>query len=181
MSVIEELLSAYDVYAFEPTLNDSTDLPNHSGFYMIGVKSKEALGDWFNGTTIHEFKNFPIIYIGVSGSQGLRKRFRNHLDGSARNSTLRKSLGSLFGWQADRVFDEGGKYKFCKNHEKELSSWMRSNLFIFYFTIHGNEVSKLETTLINKIDPPLNIFNNNSLVNKEFRTRLSCLRNSPPI
>ena len=38
-----------------------------------------------------------MLYVGLSGGRGLRKRdYRNHFKGTARNSTLRKSLGALF-------------------------------------------------------------------------------------
>lgn len=116
---------------------------------------------------------YPIIYIGISQTQGLRRRiYNNHFNGTARNSTLRKSLGSLNGWRKYRIYDNGGKYKFDEMHEQELTGCMYDNLIIFYWIDLSADIGDLETELINELNPPLNIVKNKSSINKRFRKKL---------
>ena len=177
MPTVLDILNSNKKYCFNPSKDNPNDLPDQTGIYMISAKNRDSLEKIMVDVVFPELDGLPIIYIGISETQGLRKRdYRNHSNGTARKSTLRKSLGSLFKWQADRLYDKGGKYKFKPDSEQKLSIWMQDNLIMYYWLIDTG-LSDLETKLIDELNPPLNIAKNKCPVNKEFRRYLSELRN----
>ena len=74
------------------------------------------------------------------------------------NSTLRKTLGSLFGYQKiprDKNYQINKKTKFGAEDENCLTAWMERNLLFAYL---ANDKSKeLESFLIDSLLPPLNV------------------------
>lgn len=178
MSETLKMLNSHIKHCFDPQCDNPDDLPNHTGIYMICVKNRDILKEKMPSAAYQEINDIPIIYIGISETQGLRGRdYRNHFNGTARNSTLRKSLGALFGWKTDRIYDNRGRYRFNSTREQELTRWMRDNLVMFYWFNLNIDMDDLETKLINELDPPLNISKNKSPINKVFRKELKKLRN----
>lgn len=170
-----DIFNSCERFCFKPLIDDPKTLPQKSGLYIICANSLDTLPDELKEATFSYVDDHPIIYVGISKKQGLEKRdYKNHFKGSARNSTLRKSLGSLFNYE--RCYDKNNKYRFIKEHEIELTEWMHENLFFYYWLIDDN-VEKIETNLMNQFGTPLNLKNNKSLTNKEFRCELSKLRN----
>ena len=177
MSTALNLLNCHMKYRFDPQYDNPDDLPDQPGIYMICIKNKDIPEEKIPSVVCQEIDNTPIIYIGISETQGLRNRdYKNHFKGTARNSTLRKSLGSLFGWRADRIYDNSGRYRFNVTREEELTNWMHDNLIMIYWFDLNMEIGALETKLINELDPPLNISKNKSPINEAFRKELKKLR-----
>ncbi len=177
MSTILNTLDCHMQYRFDPQYDNPNDLPDQPGIYMICIKNKDIIEEVMPRAACKEIGDAPILYIGISKTQGLKNRdYRNHFKGTARNSTLRKSLGSIFGWRADRIYDNRGKYKFSLAREQELTRWMHDNLIIMYWINLNTEIGILETKLINELDPPLNIAKNKSHKNEAFRKELMKLR-----
>jgi hypothetical protein len=109
----------------------------------------------------------------------LRTRdYRQHFIGNnAGRSTLRKSLGVLFGYKLI-VRDNNpsnGKTKFEQTDESKLSDWMRQNLLMFFLPTTNYAVT--EIALINHFNPPLNLKDNHNSINADFRKLLSNMRN----
>ena len=78
-----------------------------------------------------------VIYVGIS-SKSLRNRdFRQHFNGNAGSSTLRKSIGSLFGFKKipRSQNQDDGKTKFNERDESFISDWMRRNLEFYYLAV----------------------------------------------
>lgn len=143
---------------------------------MICAKDTVAL-ELFPDVKFSFLDEKPVLYIGISGKQGLRKRdYRNHFEGTARSSTLRKSIGSLFMWETERVYYNDGKYRFSNEREDALSQWMKEHLIIAYWITTRDNIDSIETQLINEMSPPLNISKNYSVINSIFRKRLKELR-----
>lgn len=170
-----------DKNVFNPRTDDAVTLTNHPGLYMIAAQDIDTLQNLLNGAVIPKFEEYDILYVGISSKQGLRRRdFKNHFQGTARNSTLRKSLGALSGWKNCREYYKDGRYRFSIKRENELSEWMKNNLLLLYWTniqeYDGQSLEGLERDLINRLDPPLNIKNNSGVLNLEFRQKLSALR-----
>jgi hypothetical protein len=177
MSKTLDMLNSHNKYWFDPQCDNPKDLPDQTGIYMICVKNKSSLNEKMLSAVYQEIIGFPIIYIGISEAQGLKSRdYQNHFNGTARNSTLRKSLGSLFGWRSDRIYDNSGRYRFNSTREQELTRWMRDNLVMLYWFNLNIDIGDLETKLINELDPPLNISKNKSPINEAFRKELKKLR-----
>lgn len=161
---------------FDPMIDDFALLPDDSAVYLVVARNSECLETLLSGAVLPMFSKHPVLYVGGSKVQGLRARIRNHFLSTARRSTLRKSLGSLNNWREYRVYDNGGKYSFDVQHEHELSIWMKENIMVYYWLVDEN-IDEIERDLINDMSPPLNLKNNHTQVDMNFRQRLIDLRN----
>jgi len=106
-------------------------------------------------TRLHQDKE--VIYVGIAG-KSLRKRdYKQHFIGNAESSTLRKSLGSLFGFHkiSRSKTREDGKTKFSDTDEQIQSKWMKENLVLY--VIENDSPELLENLLIRKFNPPFNL------------------------
>ena len=182
---MEELKEKLKV--FDPKKDDKCKLPNGSGNYIVVLKPAKCLPQKGNMPSPKlskisiENTDYEVIYTGIS-SKSLQKRdYSQHFAGHAGKSTLRKSLGCLFGYQLipRTAGDRGNKSKFGDGDEMELSRWMEENLLLLYYPNSGYD--SLETMLIETLNPPLNLQGNNNIVNSDFRKRLSDLRSSKNI
>ncbi len=118
-----------------------------------------------------------MIYTGIASGSLRTRDYREHFKGNnAGRSTLRKSLGVLFGYkQIPRDKEPNtGKTKFGNLDEQKLSEWMCANLVMFFFTTLN--FNTIEIKLINHFNPPLNLKDNNNIINSDFRQLLSSLR-----
>ena len=120
-----------------------------------------------------------MIYTGKD-DKNLRKRiYTQHLGTNAGRSTLRQSLGCLFGYtQIKRDNGKNDLAKFQEEDELSLQAWMKNNL-LFYF-LPNDPPKPLEERLIDELNPPLNLQGNHHAVNSSFRKRLSALRSIKP-
>jgi hypothetical protein len=167
-----------DFQKFDPRTGLAMDIPDSPGNYIVCLRHGSKLPEVPVKYTIREFKGLDVIYTGIA-SQSLRKRdYRQHFTGNnAGASTLRKSLGSMFGFKKiprDRNKPENGKTKFNESDEARLSQWMADSLVLFFAISPDPEGN--ETKLINAYNPPLNLSKNSNPINKEYREYLSALR-----
>lgn len=178
---MKEFLNKLLENTFNPTIDMLTKLPDTAGAYLICVKSIDVLPARMKELEYSYVNGLPVIYVGIAGRptssiKSIRKRdYRNHFNGKARSSTLRKSLGVLFGFQKE--YESKGnnlKYKFIAEHEEKLSKWMKDNLIMHFVEI--DNPMEFEIYLINIYTPPLNLKDNNSENNRAFRKELSQLR-----
>ena len=163
---------------FDPTSDNYEELPNVPGNYLAVLRPSSELPQTeilpSYHTIVYKGNEYQILYTGISNN-GIRKRdYKQHFTGNAGKSTLRKSLGSLMGFHKiprDKAKPENGKTKFNEEDETKLSSWMKENLLLLYSTDKntGAEMKKWEQELIAEYNPPLNIQENNNLINKEYR------------
>lgn len=95
---------------------------------------------------------------------------------NAGRSTLRKSIGCLFGYELiPRDSKPNGKTKFSDTDEEMLSEWMCENLLVFYCVT--KEYENMEDYLITKYNPPINIEKTDGIIeNHKFREKLKSLR-----
>lgn len=134
------------------------------------------------GLKYNYLTDLPVIYVGIAGRPTSRVRslryrdYKIHFSGDARRSTLRKSLGVLFGFR--KVFSEKSvrstKYKFNPEDEGTLSEWMKTNLTLHFLQMEEPLIA--EQFLINYFNPPLNLKDNHNKTNSDFRKKLSELR-----
>lgn len=166
---------------FIPSTDVPTKLPDAPGAYLICAKSIDILPDRMKKIEYKYINGLPVIYAGIAGRptsrlKSLRKRdYRNHFNGKARTSTLRKSLGVLFDFEKEYESETNSlKYKFISQHEEKLSKWMKANLVLHFVTI--DNPMEFEIHLIKTYEPPLNLKDNHSEKNTVFRKELSRLR-----
>jgi hypothetical protein len=162
---------------FDLTKNSAEQIPDNPGNYIVCLRKGAKLPDVGIEFETIPYQGLKVIYTGIAG-KSLRKRdYRQHFTGNnAGSSTLRKSIGSLFGFPKiarDKNADNG-KTKFNQSDEMKLSEWMMKNLLLFFKTNSYPDV--LENELISTLNPPLILSKNKNFINLEFRKRLSELR-----
>jgi hypothetical protein len=104
-----------ELIKFDPESDSESDIPNLPGNYIICLKPNSKLPKSDFDFESSKFNLLEVIYTGIAG-KSLRKRdYKQHFTGNnAGSSTLRKSLGSLFGYKkVPRDKDpSNGKTKF---------------------------------------------------------------------
>ncbi|MBU3109807.1 GIY-YIG nuclease family protein [Clostridium gasigenes] len=165
----------------EDTVKFKAKLPDSAGAYLICAKGVNVLPERMKQLEYKFVNELPVIYVGIAGRptsrvKSLRNRdFKNHFNGTARTSTLRKSIGILFGFEKEFENPNNNlKYKFTNRHEDQLSKWMKDNLVMNFVAI--DNPMEFELYIIKTYEPPLNLKDNKSERNKVFRKELSILR-----
>ena len=121
-------------------------------------------------------KEYRVLYTGVTKSL-YNRILKTHFGNNAGRSTFRKSLGCLWGYQfiyRDRNRD---KTKYKAPDEQAITQWMKENLLVLY--VQNSNYKTEETEMIKDFNPPLNLDENTNLINKEYRSMISQLRNRP--
>ena len=178
---MEEKLEGLLNNRFDPKTDSPGKLPDTAGAYLISVKNIDALPDLMKELKFKTVEGLPVIYVGIAGRptskvKSLRKRdYRTHFNGTARRSTLRKSLGVLFDFEKEfENRESNSKYKFIRSQEEQLTEWMKENLVMNFMAIE--RPMEFERFMIMKYEPPLNLTDNHSETNREFRQELKRLR-----
>ena len=164
---------------FNPLKDKVEMVPDLPGNYIITLRKDSNLPNIGIDITFHIFQGMNVIYTGLAGNSLRDRDVKKHFNGNAGTSTLRKSLGCLFGYSLiprDRNFEKNKKTKFNPEDENQLTIWMKYNLLVFYYP--NENYKNLEEELILKYNPPLNLDKNHNAANKEFRNELSLLRNA---
>lgn len=115
-----------------------------------------------------------IIYIGKTEKSQISRDLKTHFaSGGTGSSTIRRSLGALLRDSMDlnpiprndKDFDANRKSMFKFDHESEekLTDWMHANLGLSFYEFEGHpsELDQLESLLISKAIPVLNIDSKN--------------------
>lgn len=170
---------------FDPMTMDSNTLPNVAGNYVFLLRKGSQLPKVDIEPKIPEVtldgNTYQAIYTGIA-SENLRQRaYRTHfVSNNASRSTLRKSIGSLIGYDLIPRKEGDLKHKkFKPANEEKLTEWMMSNMLLAF--VENADPEPLEEKLIAELNPPLNLDKNTNMVNKEFRALLSKLRCRPVI
>ncbi len=158
-------------YTRDEVFSDLDPVPAESGAH--GWWFREIPGE-IDVSGCEQRDGWTLLYVGISPGppradgkpqtpQDLRKRIRYHFgagNASADGSTLRKSLGVLLGDQlgfALRRIGSGKRQTFAGG-EAVLTQWMAENAAVSW-VLHP-EPWFLEAKLVNALDLPLNIQNN---------------------
>ena len=156
---IKELLHQFPL--FDPAKGQRAELPAVEGNYLVVLKAGCNIPDVLGNFKYTEVslcgEDYRVLYTGIA-SDLKRRIWTNHLHGNGGNSTLRKTLGSLFGYQKiarDKNYPINKKTKFGAEDENSLTAWMERHLLFAYL---ANDKSKeLEFFLIDSLLPPLNV------------------------
>lgn len=162
---------------------DSNVLPNVAGNYIFLLREGCQLPQIEIEPVITKVeiagKLYQAIYTGIASNNLRQRDYRQHFIGNdASHSTLRKSLGCLFGYDfIPRNAGDTKHKKFNTQDEATLSLWMKNNLLLAY--TENIEPEPLENELIKELNPPLNLSKNYNSTNAEYRELLSKLRRRP--
>ena len=173
------VLKIFKQNRFDPTIDRETIIADNPGNYILCLRRNANLPAVSIKPTLTTFEGLKVIYTGIAGGSLRSRDYRQHFKGNnAGRSTLRKSLGVLFGYkQIPRDKDpKTGKTKFAKSEEQKLTDWMCDKLIMFF--LPTSNFDSIEIKLINHFNPPLNLKDNHNEINAEFRQLLSRLRAS---
>ena len=142
---------------YDPTSSNPLHIPTGAGNYIVIFRVGRGLPDTGLPVQMAKFRGMDILYTGVAGpSSGLRRRIIwGHFGNNAGRSTLRLSLGVLFGFtpiprDAGKPFN--GHTRFCPDEEARLTAWMKDNLLVYYFP--NDDYEEMENELIATLNPP---------------------------
>jgi hypothetical protein len=162
---------------FNPQYDSYLALRDKGGVYILCLKENCTLPECYSIPIYKCFEGRNVLYIGIASISLRTRDYKQHFMGNnAGRSTLRKSLGVMFGFKKiPRDKDPNSiKTKFNDEDERQLSAWMKANLVMY--TLPTPHYEKIEMLLINHFNPPLNLKSNNNSINKDFRKFLSALR-----
>lgn len=140
-------------------------VPEVSGIYAWCFKAEDLLGE----AVAKRFSSVGsegliLFYLGIAPDEetsdgNLRERLKKHMEGTARKSTLRYSLGALL---VDilhlEVVPHGGRKLSFGATEGILSEWIREHGHLSWI-MHENPWDA-EKSLITVLHPPLNLQDN---------------------
>ncbi len=166
---------------FDPQVDSGSNIPESPGNYIVTIRDIRALPLMGFKIVTQPFRGQEVIYTGITRKDLRHRIWKSHIGSHAGRSTLRLTLGCLFGYAIiprDRNNPDNGHVRFSPDDERELRSWMKENL-VFYILPNDNP-KQMESDLIELFNPPLNLSENENPVNLEFRSRLSFLRGQRP-
>lgn len=166
---------------FNPLTDAGKPIPAVPGNYVVTIRDINALPSLGYKLVTQQFRGQELIYTGITESSLYRRIWRNHIGSHAGSSTLRLTLGCLFGYTLiprDKKTPNNGHVRFSPDDERVLRCWMKENLIFHYLP---NDTPKaLESELIVRFNPPLNLSENENPVNSDFRATVSALRGQRP-
>lgn len=134
-------------------------------------------------TLSYKDKEYRVLYTGVTEKDTLFDRiFKTHFGDNAGRSTLRKSLGCLWGYpfinrDKNPNPDRKPKTKYLDKDEQAITQWMEKNLLVLF--VPNSNCKTEETELIATYNPPLNLNKNKNVINKGYRSKIKDLRKRP--
>ncbi len=174
---IQSVLSLFSKNFFDPKADNETKIDDSCGNYIICLRNNCSLPKVNINPDFKKFENLDVLYTGIAGKSLRNRDFKQHFKGNnAGRSTLRKSLGCLFGYKlvARDKDPNTGKTKFASIDEETLTKWMASNLVLYF--LPGRNYTEIELQLIAHFNPPLNLKGKYNKINIAFRKNLSSLR-----
>lgn len=172
---------------FDPLELDKGLPPEKPGNYIFllrhGVKLPvDMIQERPTFTTLkYEGTEYEVLYTGVTSKTLYERVLKTHLFGNnAGKSTLRKSLGCLWGYpfiyrDKNPNPNRKPKTKYRDVDEQAITQWMKTNLLILVAPTDNYEDD--ETELIEAFNPPLNLDKNHNVINLSYRMKIKELRN----
>jgi len=150
-------------------------VPDVPGLYCIRIKDIQKLPEPFSNELKN--RNHNIIYIGIA-TQSLNKRMLNQELRANGHGTFFRSLGSVLGFRPPQgsLTDKKNKrnYKFSSSDEGKIIDWINENLKINWVKF-SNDFETIESSLIRKYKPILNISKNPYSIPKLSELRKECV------
>ena len=150
-------------------------VPSIPGIYCIRIKNIDSLPYPFN--THLKKRNHNIVYIGIAKGS-LRTRFLNQELRAKGHGTFFRSLGAILGFLpikgALKNHSNKRNYKFSKEIESKIIDWINANLIVNWTKFTG-DFDQIETFLIKKYLPLINISKNPFALNEISELRAKCI------
>jgi hypothetical protein len=155
----DNLHACRDIFQGKVTIPHSGGI--YAWYFKPGLLSWELKPEWV--FSVGE-EGLGLCYLGISpdreeSSGNLNRRLWKHLKRTARNSTLRLSLGALLIDELGLQVKSHGKRKISfGNTEGKLTDWILRNGHVAWF--RHEQPWEVEINLIHRFIPPLNLDDN---------------------
>lgn len=173
-SLLEKVLMNEKNFKSAATI-DKLISPN-AGLYCIRITDINKLPKPFN-THLADRKH-NIVYIGIA-TESLQTRFLNQELRAKGHGTFFRSIGAVLGHRPPKgsLVTKKNKrnYKFSKTDEQKIINWINGNLIVNWVDFSG-DFETLETELINKHKPLINIAKNPSALKELSDLRKLCVQ-----
>ena len=150
-------------------------VPDIPGLYCIRIREPKKFPTPFSSEL--ENRNHNIIYIGIA-TQSLNKRMLNQELRANGHGTFFRSLGAVLGYRPPQgsLTEKKNKrnYKFNSSDERKIIGWINENLKINWVKF-DNDFETIETSLILKYKPILNISKNPYSIQRLSELRKECV------
>ena len=170
-----------DFIPFVPSKDNPRLISRQSGVYIVLIRALTSLPNRGYDVSCKKFRGLDVVYVGRSKSNLYKRIWNRHLGKVSGNSTLRHSLGCLFGFKQfprDEDNKENDFIRFSDENEAWLTDWMKNNL-IFYF--HPcDDFKLLESALIKSFNPPLNLEGDLAVEDAQLRASIQVSRHKTP-
>jgi len=161
---------------FKSAANIDNLVPHNSGLYCIRISDINKLPKPFN--TFLADRQHNIIYIGIA-TESLNKRFLNQELRANGHGTFFRSIGAVLGHRPPKgsLTTKANKrnYKFSPTDEHKIIKWINDNLQVNWVDFSG-DFESLETGLITKYRPLINLAKNPSALQLLYDLRKECVQ-----
>jgi hypothetical protein len=151
-------------------------VPHNSGLYCIRISDINKLPKPFN--TFLADRQHNIIYIGIA-TGSLNRRFLNQELRANGHGTFFRSIGAVLGHRPPKgsltIKANKRNYKFSPTDEQKIIKWINDNLHVNWVDFSG-DFETLETELINKHRPLINLAKNPSALKELSDLRKMCVQ-----
>src|SRR5690606_32117770 len=148
----------------------------NAGLYCIRIADINNLPNPFN--TFLADRKHNIIYIGIA-TESLNRRFLNQELRANGHGTFFRSLGAVLGHRPPKgsltTKKNKRNYKFASADEQKIIKWINDNLKVNWVDFSG-DFEKIETQLINKYRPLINLAKNPSALQLLSDLRKECVQ-----
>ncbi len=150
-------------------------VPSLPGLYCIRIKKGEILPWPFKNELIKRQSN--LLYIGIA-TKSLKRRFLEQELRAQGHGTFFRSLGAMLGFlppfKSLKYKKNKRNYTFSEEDEKAIICWINENLLVNW-VISNSELEDVETQLIRKHVPLLNIAKNPRSIGELSKLRKRCV------
>lgn len=173
-SLFEKYLMSEEKYRKASDIDNI--VPNTSGLYCIRISDIDKIPNPFNHFLSDRQHN--IIYMGIA-KKSLRTRFLNQELRANGHGTFFRSIGAILGYRplkGSLVAKKNKRnYKFSNTDEQKIINWINDNLVVNWIEFN-DDFDTLETSLIQKYKPLINISKNPSALKELSDLRKICVQ-----
>ena len=114
-----------DFIEFNPLTDNGSKIPVTPGNYIVTIRDIKALPTLGHKIVTKQFRGQEMIYTGITKKDLHHRIWKSHIGSNAGRSTLRLTLGCLFGYTLeprDKSNPNNGHVRVNADDERELRS-----------------------------------------------------------
>lgn len=150
-------------------------IPDCPGIYAIRVIDVHDMPEPFNNELMN--RGHDLLYIGIA-SNSLRERLWKEELNHSRPATFFRSIGAILGYKPIKgsLYGKNTRnYKFSIDDTESIKTWIRQHLMVSAIPC-SNDLGSIETQLILKYKPIVNLSKNPYKMTEISDLRAECLK-----